>query len=145
MNILKNGIVTNTSSLHRISRATSWEEVNDLHLVDKMKEAMKESWTKGYGLAAIQIGQPLQFAWFNLNGEDIFLLNAKILGYGKTWKTKTEGCLSIPDTWTMVQRAYKVKIESDGKVHKLRGLTAQIVQHEIDHMNGILVTDRKGE
>ena len=57
-------------------------------------------------------------------------------------KTLTEGCLSIPNTWVKVRRPYKIKYMNDGSgPYTAKGTKAQIIMHEVDHMNGKLITD----
>ena len=133
-------IITDEKILHQVSRNTSWEEVGQLQLVQRIKEALPLAWTKGCGLAAIQIGAPLSFAWFIFNGKEECLLNPVIItriGYHKD----IEGCLSIPNKRTEKMRAYEIEYMSDGKKKRAKGLKARIIQHEIDHMNGILNID----
>lgn len=134
-------IILEHSILKQVSKPTTWEEVNDLNLVERLKRACDHAWVDGSGLAAIQIGIPLRFAWFKNGDRDVFLLNPEIIEMKGKMKFMNEGCLSIPGWWHAVERATKIKYISDGQKLKARGMLAHIIQHEVDHMNGILNVD----
>jgi peptide deformylase len=132
-------------------------------LIDDMIETMRVA--NGVGLAAPQIGQSLQLAVIETlpkadeNGEDIpdsrelfVIVNPRIVWESRDVIDGIEGCLSIPGYVGEVERAYAVRVRAQdhrGKPLKLRlkGWTARIFQHEIDHLNGVLyidkLTDRK--
>ena len=138
MSVENNLIVTNIKELSQISKVTTLEEVTKLDLVNKLREANKHAWIKGCGLAAIQIGNPLRFAWFIFKGQENTLLNPAIITkIGK--QTLSEGCLSIPNKNFDVERAYEINYITDGKKKKAKGFKARLIQHEIDHMNGKLI------
>jgi peptide deformylase len=134
-------IIKDFALLKQVSRETTWEEVERLNLVERLKKACDGAWVTGHGLAAIQIGVPVRFAWFKNGTRDIFLLNPKIIEMKGKVKLKNEGCLSIPGKWSAVKRAEKIRYESDGEIKTARGPIAHIIQHEIDHMNGVLNAD----
>jgi len=144
-------IITDRAILLQISVKTTVEEVERLDLVKKMREAILSSWVRGSGLAAIQIGIPLRFGWFEIEGKEGILLNPVIIAkYGIS--ITREGCLSIPKVWIEKERAYEIEyltlvilIPSNGKKKKARGFKARLIQHEIDHMNGILMTDKENK
>lgn len=106
----------------------------------------------GVGLAAPQIGENLrifiiakELANSMTRGHAIFI-NPKIIAKSDQQTQFEEGCLSLPDVWGKISRAEKIKIEAtDGRGKKFKikaeGLIAQIFQHEIDHLNGILFSD----
>lgn len=136
-------IVTDRGVLRQVSKDTSLDEVEDLDLVNRLKQAMQKAWTTGCGLSAIQIGIPLRFSWFVSKGREYTLLNPKIImGLGKV--KGVEGCLSIPDKQVNVTRYYEIEYMTGGKKKRAKGHKARIVQHEIDHMNGILIDEREG-
>ena len=137
-------IITDPDKLHVISKETTAQEVESLDLINHLRVSNDIAWTKGAGLAAIQIGIPLRFAWFKYNEEEFTLLNPRIISYAGKRKIIEEGCLSIPSQYFKVKRRYKIKYISDGKKLSARGFKAELIQHEIDHMNGILISD-KGE
>ncbi len=134
-------IITNKDILRQVSRDTTLEEVKELDLINRLREANKHAWTPGCGLAAIQIGYPIRFSWFQWGLEEFTLLNPKILEYSGEIKKVSEGCLSIPDNYAIVSRAYKIKYISHGERRTAKVVKAQIIQHEIDHMDGVLNID----
>ena len=122
-------------------------------LADDMFETMYDA--PGIGLAAIQVAQPLRLITMDLakkeeNGETrreprVFI-NPEILSSSEELAVYEEGCLSIPDYYEEVERPARVRVrftDLDGKVHEedAEGLFATCVQHEIDHLNGILFID----
>jgi len=133
-------IITNKESLHQVSVETTYQEVEKLNLVRRLRETNKTAWTTGAGLAAIQIGIPLRFAWYVFNNKEYTLLNPVILN---KWglDIQKEGCLSIPNTWVEVKRAWTIEYLTNGKKKKVSGFVARLIQHEIDHMDGKLITD----
>ena len=138
-------IVTNQDQLRIKSKRTSRWEVRHHKLVDLVHKELQKAWTTGCGLAAVQVGLPIRAAVYFLDVETFkdphVLINPEILE-GSNWKTIKEGCLSIPDTWTNVERFHNIKYVNDGKVCEAEGFEAQVIQHEIDHMDGILNIDR---
>lgn len=131
-------IVTEKEVLTQVSRETTWEEVRKLELRERILKSTPTGWINGFGMAAIQIGVPLRYAWFAIKGKEYELLNPEIT-YKRGSLTLKEGCLSIPDTWFHLKRALEIEYVSDGKRFKAKGLKAQIVQHEVGHMNGELL------
>jgi peptide deformylase len=116
-----------------------------LDMLDTMYDA------PGIGLAAIQVGEPLRMLVLDLAKEDepqnpqIFI-NPEILEGSDERSTYEEGCLSIPDYYAEVERPATVRVkylDRDGKVQELaaEGLLATCLQHEIDHLNGVLFID----
>lgn len=105
----------------------------------------------GIGLAAIQVGEPLRMLVIDLSKEDeprapqIFI-NPQILSSSDDRNVYEEGCLSIPDYYAEVERPAEVRIsylDLDGKSHEVAadGLLATCLQHELDHLNGVLFID----
>lgn len=123
-------------------------------LIDDMVETMY--YARGIGLASVQIGDPRRVVVLDVPGEDekdrakgknlIALVNPEIvLVEGET--TYEEGCLSLPGITADVERAAKVKVQAldrDGNPFEIEaeGLLAIALQHEIDHLNGIIFIDR---
>jgi len=104
----------------------------------------------GIGLAAPQIGVNLRLAVIDLQAEDqkapIVLVNPRITAASQEEATREEGCLSIPGQYADVTRPASVTVtyeDVDGESHSLEaeGLLATCLQHEIDHLDGILFTD----
>ena len=118
-------------------------------LVDDMFETMYEA--PGIGLAAIQIGVPQRVVTMDLAKKDEPKAPQVFINPEVTWRSDEksaaeEGCLSIPDYYEEVERpaAIKVKfLDLDGKQHEIEasGLLATCLQHEIDHINGVLFID----
>jgi len=113
-------------------------------LVDDMLQTMHEA--PGVGLAAPQVGVSLRLVVIQLpEEEEIVLINPQIAR--RTGEVVgVEGCLSIPGYVADVRRAAKVTVKAldlDGKEVRLRGedLLARALQHEIDHLNGVLFID----
>ena len=119
-------------------------------LADDMFETMYDA--PGIGLAAIQIAQPItmDLAKRDENGETKPLprvfINPEIIASSEELSVYEEGCLSIPEYYEEVERPAKVRVrftDLDGKVHEedAEGLYATCIQHEIDHLNGVLFVD----
>jgi peptide deformylase len=145
-------IVTDQKALRKISKPTTWEEVKKLNIIERIKASNETAWTPGVGLAAVQIGLLLRVAWFKDDGKEYILLNPVIKEVKTSIVCPKEGCLSIPDTWSQVKRHYEVTIynqvvKEEEKVETetqyFSGFTAMVVQHEIDHMNGVLNIDKR--
>lgn len=129
--------------LYQVCRKTSREEVEKLCLVDRIKSAMKESWVEGFGLAAIQIGIPIQAGWFKTPaGNEILLINPVINAFINPFIAVGEACLSIPNEWYTTDRYAKILLNNDNRPMGLTGHAAWIAQHEIDHMGGRLCNSR---
>ncbi len=119
-------------------------------LIKKMREQMKEA--KGLGLAAPQIGENLRVCVAVLNydtSEEITvpMINPKILASGDDKICDEEGCLSLPGIYAKVERWKEIIVEfydERGSKHifQLSELNARVVQHEMDHLDGILFIDR---
>ena len=116
-------------------------------LVDDLFETMRAA--KGVGLAANQIGVAQRVAVVDIGEEDpppLALINPVILEHGDEVETAEEGCLSIPDIFGDVERPAHIVVEAldrDGKkLHvEAHGYKARAIQHEIDHLDGILFLD----
>ncbi len=104
----------------------------------------------GIGLAAPQIGKNLNLAVINLEefGTPVFpLFNPKVLSRSIKKTDMQEGCLSIPNLFGQVKRPARVEVEAfneQGKriVLRAQGLLAKVLQHEIDHLHGVLIIDK---
>ncbi|MET0576631.1 MAG: peptide deformylase [Mesorhizobium sp.] len=105
----------------------------------------------GIGLAAIQVGEPLRMLVIDLakEGEEpaphVFI-NPEVLESSHDRSVYEEGCLSIPDYYAEVERPASVRVkflDRDGKAQEIAadGLMATCLQHEIDHLNGVLFID----
>ena len=118
-------------------------------LVADMFETMYEA--PGIGLAAIQVGVPLRVVTMDLSkreehSEPKVFINPEIVSSSEEKSVYEEGCLSIPDIHEDVERPARVKVkylDLDGKPQEAEaeGLFATCIQHEIDHLNGVLFID----
>lgn len=117
--------------------------------LDEMVVLMKKK--SGVGLAAPQIGIPERFFVVQVPGEQpIAFVNPEIIETSLETVDFTEGCLSVPGVWGDVSRPASVRIQAvnaDGKMFRLDadGYLARIIQHEFDHLNGVLFVDRLKE
>ena len=135
-------IITDYEILRQISEDYN-PEIHDLNkIVQDLKDMTRIAWTEGYGMSAIQIGILVKIAWFKFEGKEEILINPKI-NYRKHKRSDIEGCLSLPHIEMPVTRSKIIHYISNGKEKKAKGLRARIIQHEIDHMNGILIIDKE--
>lgn len=123
----------------------------NLSLVRTLKEMIKLTKTfkdpEGVGLASTQVGLEESFFVAKNGKKFMSVINPKIVSIGKRTKKYFEGCLSVPNMWGEVRRAISIKVSYQDTSSKivtipLKGIMAWIFQHEIDHLNGILFSDR---
>jgi len=127
------------------------ERVDDelRRFADDMLETMYDA--PGIGLAAVQVGEPIRLLVIDVSKEDepknpqIFI-NPEVVATGDGVSTYEEGCLSIPDYYAEVERPATVTVnylDRSGKESTVTadGVFATCLQHEIDHLNGILFID----
>ncbi|MGD0418763.1 MAG: peptide deformylase [Xanthobacteraceae bacterium] len=118
-------------------------------LVEDMFETMYGA--PGIGLAGVQIGVAKRVVVMDLSKKEdahkpLVFINPEITWESKEKSTHEEGCLSIPEYYEDVERPNEVKVkylDLEGKTHEItaKGLFATCVQHEIDHINGVLFID----
>ena len=118
-------------------------------LADDMFETMYDA--PGIGLAAIQVAVPLRLITMDLSKkegekEPRVFINPEILSSSEELSVYEEGCLSIPEYYEEVERPARVRVrfmDIDGKINEedAEGLYATCIQHEIDHLNGVLFVD----
>ena len=125
--------------------------VTDAHraLMDDMLETMYDA--PGIGLAAIQIGEPVRIIVMDLSREDEekqprYYVNPEITWSSEELFSYEEGCLSVPEIYDAVERPARVKLkylDYNGKAveEEAEGLFAVCIQHEMDHLNGVLFID----
>lgn len=148
MSILK--ILTEPDPILR-KKSNSIEKVdNELRkLMDDMIETMYQA--PGIGLAAIQVGVLKRVVVIDVSKDEnnkspLFLINPKILSLSKKTSTYEEGCLSLPGQYAEIERPSECEIKFinyHGKNQTLKadGILATCIQHEVDHLNGILFID----
>jgi peptide deformylase len=125
--------------------------VTDEHraLMDDMLETMYDA--PGIGLAAIQIGVPLRIIVMDIarEGEDKaprYFVNPEILWASEETQPYEEGCLSVPEIFDEVERPARVKLrylnyQGEAVEEDAEGLFATCIQHEMDHLDGVLFID----
>ena len=127
------------------------EEVNDeiRSLMDDMVDTMYDA--PGIGLAAIQIGIPKRVIVIDLSKDDqkknpLYFVNPEIIIKSKNDASYEEGCLSVPNQFAEISRPDTCKVnyldyEGNKKTLEAEGLLATCIQHEMDHLEGILFID----
>lgn len=135
--------------LRKISTPIERVDANLQKLADDMLETMYQA--PGIGLAAIQVGEPLRLLVIDVASKDepkapqVFI-NPEILWKSDEPNVYEEGCLSIPDYYAEVERPKRIRVsylDRDGKKQECEadGLLATCLQHEIDHLDGVLFID----
>lgn len=115
-------------------------------LIEKMFSAMEQK--KGVGLAAPQVGVLIRlFIIAADDGIKRVFINPQIIGTSQETALYEEGCLSLPKVWQKIRRPTRVTVQArnqSGKLFTLEadGLLARAIQHEFDHLEGILFIDR---
>ena len=115
-------------------------------LIDRMTQLMRDA--EGVGLAATQVGV-LRRLFVFVDGEEgpRAVVNPVVLERSDETESDEEGCLSLQGVRVPVERSVRVVVEgldANGKPvrHELEGYTARVVQHELDHLDGVLIIDR---
>lgn len=135
-------------------KADTIEHLNDdiRTFIDDMKETMLNA--EGIGLAANQVGSPLSITIIDISPVEgyesikpLTMINPKITHYSDEETDYEEGCLSLPNLRELVIRPEAIQVsfmDEHEKLHTMEadGLLARVMQHEIDHLNGIYFTDR---
>ena len=127
---------------------TKFDEALSL-LLDAMYETLEEA--DGVGLAAPQVGVNQRFFIVSLpDGTKQEFINPEITGFSVETNPYEEGCLSVPGVYHDVERPSKVIVTAKDKTGKeftlkANGLMARVIQHEYDHLEGILFVDRLNE
>ncbi len=115
------------------------------HLAEEMLATMRKH--EGVGLAANQVGRLKRILVAALEEEKFVLVNPVIEETARTTEKELEGCLSIPGIQVEVERATEITVsgqDASGAPLEIEasGLLARILQHEIDHLDGVLILDR---
>ena len=135
--------------LRQISKPLEKVGKDQQKLMDDMLETMY--YAKGIGLAAIQIGVPLRIIVIDVSKDEnkkqpMFFVNPIIQKKNLNFSTYEEGCLSVPNQFAEINRPSKCEVEyldyyGNKKKIKAEGLLATCIQHEMDHLEGILFID----
>ena len=143
-------IITEPNKLLRqISKPVNGVREEEQKLMDDMLETMYDA--NGIGLAAIQVGVPKRIIVMDISKDENkkeprYFVNPIIRNKDKLKSTYEEGCLSVPDQFAEIDRPKNCDIEyldynGDKKLLKAEGLLATCIQHEMDHLEGILFID----
>lgn len=132
-------IVTSIKELRKpCAEIEANEDINAV--VQDLKDTLATQ--KGYGLAANQIGIQKKIAYYKYEKSEVTLINPKIMD--KSHKiTFREGCLSFPGLEILTDRYNEIEVENDGVLFYVIGIEAIIVQHEVDHLEGRTIFDKK--
>ena len=135
--------------LRKVSRPVDKVGKDEKMLMDDMLETMYAA--NGIGLAAIQIGVPKRIIVMDLGRGDgkkdpRYFVNPIIKNKDQLKSTYEEGCLSVPNQFAEIDRPSKCEVEyldynGEKKILKAEGLLATCIQHEMDHLEGILFID----
>lgn len=114
-------------------------------LAAEMLASMREH--EGVGLAATQVGRLKRIFVAGLEEDEYAIVNPVVESRSETTETDTEGCLSLPGVQVEVERSVAVSVsgyDPEGSPVRVEaeGLLARIIQHEIDHLDGITILDR---
>jgi peptide deformylase len=136
--------------LSRPTRPIENIDGNIQNLIENMAQTMYQA--PGIGLAAIQVGINKSLMVYDISPKDEkrslqVLINPRIISSEGTMLSEDEGCLSVPDFRSDVKRAAAITVEGFDRNEKpvrldAEGFLAIVLQHEIDHLNGILFIDR---
>ncbi len=135
--------------LRQVSAPVALIDAGLQKLASDMIETMHDA--PGIGLAAVQIGEPIRMLVIDLakegeKPEPQVFINPEVLETGDERSTYEEGCLSIPDYYAEVERPASLRVrflDGNGKAQEVaaEGLLATCLQHEMDHLNGVLFID----
>jgi peptide deformylase len=146
---LRDILIIPDKRLRQVSEPVKKIDAGIRKLVEDMLETMYDA--PGIGLAAIQVGAPKRVVTMDLAKKDepkkaqVFI-NPEILWSSEELATYEEGCLSIPEYYGDVERPAQVTVkyldlEGESRELEASGLLATCLQHEIDHLNGVLFID----
>ncbi|PZM84905.1 peptide deformylase [Candidatus Gracilibacteria bacterium] len=144
----------NNEILRSVAKEIKVNELNNaIKLGKEMLKYIKNPKNGGVGLAAPQVGHSIRLIivsllkdWDDESFKTVMMINPEILEHSENTCIEEEGCLSLPGQKGKVSRFESIKLSyiDDKKSKKtivLSGLSARIVQHEIDHLNGVLFID----
>jgi len=135
--------------LRQVSKTVKEVQNEERQLMDDMLETMYAA--NGIGLAAIQIGIPKRIIVMDLSKDEnkkkpLYFVNPVIKNKDILKSTYEEGCLSVPNQFAEIERPKKCEVEyldydGEKKILNAEGLLATCIQHEMDHLEGILFID----
>ena len=125
-----------------LSRKSQEATAADLPIAQDLLDTLQAHREECVGMAANMIGQAVRIIAFHIGGAPMLMLNPEIIKAEKPFETE-EGCLSVKDMHKTVRyETIRVRYQNEKLHHRQKefsGWTAQIIQHEIDHCNGILI------
>ena len=146
---IKNILTEPNKILRQVSLSVKNFGKKEQILMDDMLDTMYHA--NGIGLAAIQIGVPKRIIIMDLSKNDekkkpMYFVNPVIKNKNSNFSTYEEGCLSVPDQFAEIDRPSECEVEyldynGNKKILNASGLLATCIQHEIDHLEGILFID----
>ena len=146
---IKNILTEPDQILRQISKPVEKVGKKEQQLMDDMLETMYAA--NGIGLAAIQIGVPKRIIVMDIskdekNKKPMYFVNPIIKNKDSSTSTYEEGCLSVPNQFAEINRPKNCDVEyldynGEKKLLKAEGLLATCIQHEMDHLEGILFID----
>ena len=139
--------------LHKVSKNLTAEEINSKTTKGFIGDLIETMYAKdGVGIASVQVGNPIQLCVIAKNFtpeklNDLILINPTFVKASVLREWSEEGCLSVPKIYGSVRRFKKIKVSAlNTKGEKIefvaRDFFARIIQHEIDHLNGILFIEK---
>jgi peptide deformylase len=136
-------ITQDLETIRQVSEPFNGTEEELKALFECLEFELKTANGRGVGLSAIQINIPIR-ACIIRGSFKHNLYNAKIVSRQQKYVFKFEGCLSIPRVTEATTRYNLIEVQNgNGETFKVSGFDAVIIQHEIDHWDGVLFTDRK--
>ncbi len=145
---IRNILTEPNKLLRQISNKVDKVGKEEQILMDDMLETMYSA--NGIGLAAIQIGVPKRIIVMDLSKEKekkpMFFVNPEINNKNKVHSVYEEGCLSVPNQFAEIERPSTCEVKyldynGNEKILKAEGLLATCIQHEMDHLEGVLFID----
>lgn len=139
----------NNPILRKKSQSIKKIDENILKLAKDMIETINKGKRNGIGLSACQVGKNIRmFAIIKELSKKQIFINPEIIKTSKKSSIVEEGCLSVPNVYLPIKRAMSLKIKAldeNNKQFKLKAtdLLSQAIQHEMDHLNGILIVDHE--
>jgi len=129
-------------------KAKRIEDVSDdevQKLIPELTDLMLRS--DGLGIAAPQVAKSIRLIVVRVRDDNLALINPKIISRSILKEIDEEGCLSVPNVYGQVKRCKKITVkyqDPQGKLRKLsgQGLLARVIQHETDHLDGVLFIDK---
>jgi len=147
---IKNIITEPNQILRQISKPVEKVGKEEQNLMDDMLDTMYSA--KGIGLAAIQIGVPKRIIVLDISDKEkkenkpMYFVNPVVKNKNSDLSTYEEGCLSVPNQFAEIDRPSNCEVEyldynGEKKLLKAEGLLSTCIQHEMDHLEGILFID----